>query len=288
MSLKNNVLAIIVNYNGAADTIECVDSLINSTFVPDIVIIDNGSKEEDFLALGKINHAKIIECNDNLGFAKANNIGIEYAINHDYPFVLLINNDTVCDSCMIERLVSNYSENEVLVPYIYYYSEKDALWYGGGTVDRIKGNSKHIYEKNDSNFYCDYATGCCMLLSRNILFKVGILPEDYFMYYEDMDYSLCLQKNGVKIKCIVDATLYHKVGKSSGGNQSVFSTYYLTRNRLNCVRKYKEEFRVTAYPFSLISRYLRIVVSLIKGRVDIAKAFYYGIRDHKKGINGRR
>lgn len=97
-----------------------------------------------------------------------------------------------------------------------------------------------------------------MMISSETLKKVGLLDERYFMYCEDTDFCIRLCQNKVKIKYIPSAKLWHKVSSSTGGSDSAFSTYYITRNRIAYLKKYGKFFHVTAYPFSLLTRYIRM------------------------------
>jgi GT2 family glycosyltransferase len=131
---------------------------------------------------------------------------------------------------------------------------------------------------------CTFASGCCMMIKANTFKVVGLLDEDYFMYCEDTEFCIRLLKNGIRIKYIPTAKLWHKVSQSTGGSDSAFSTYYMTRNRLNYIKKYCNEFSWTAYPFSLLTRYIRMITCKDKKK---KQAFRQGIHDHIKAVTGK-
>lgn len=295
--MDKSVFIILVNYNGAKDTLECVESIRKNDYDNIYtIIVDNNSKDIGVLKskLSKANDVTIISLKENFGFAKANNIGIEKALNNKADYVLLLNNDTVIEDTLVSKLVRNSQSHGdcVCVPKMYYYSEKNRIWYGGGEINRFTGNAKHSYmneldNKNMNLSYVTFATGCCILIPRNVIDKVGMLSCEYFMYCEDTDYCIRILLNDFKILFVPEAHLWHKVSKSTGGSTSPFSNYYITRNRLIYVKKYKNFFFFTAKYFSILSRYLRKFQARMKYNKELYFAFKYGIDDFKNGITGK-
>ncbi len=283
-----HIAVILVNYNGLSDTIDCLNSIGEQTLPIQAIVVDNASKENEALIIQKqFPKVKTIRSNNNLGFAGGNNVGIQWALNNNFEYIALLNNDTILDCQLFEYLLNEVEENAIVAPYMYYHSNPQHLWYGGGEINRWTGNAKHFYtNKNKQHpFECSFITGCCFMAHRNIWGKIGLLDESYFMYNEDTDYSIRLLQKKVKIKIVPQAKLWHKVGKSSGGKKSALSIYYTTRNRLQIVKKYKSFFKATAYPFSVITRYLWIFLMKLKGKNEW-RAFYRGIKDAQKGITG--
>lgn len=279
--------AIIVNYNGLSDTLECIKSLNSSDIDVYPIIIDNGSANSESEKLRNMfPDVKVIETGRNFGFAGANNIGIRFAISNGFTHVLLINNDTIVEKNTISTMLAKCNENCVVTCLIKYYSDKSSYWFAGGYISRLTGNSKHYTNpKKNHKKYCNFASGCCMLIPTQVIKKVGLLDDSYFMYYEDADYCIRLEEYQIPIVLETNAVIYHKVGKSSGGNQSAFSIYYLTRNRLRLVKIHKKYFFITAFLYSLISRYMRMFQLWVK-KDSRWKAFRNGINDFKKGVSG--
>lgn len=288
--MKNNAAVIIINYNGINDTLECVESLRKSTVSADIIIVDNASDNDEGKRLNEFcQDDTVLISSDNLGFAGGNNLGIRRAMDMNYEYIILLNNDTVIDPEMIGRLLKEASDTTIAVPAMYYFGHPDEPWYYGGEINRWTGNAIN-YEKKGSdtgNKEVSFATGCCMAIHRAIFEKVGMLDDSFFMYFEDAEFCIRCQKNGIKILFVPEAKLWHKVGRSSGGNGSALSIYYVTRNRLNCVKKYRDCFKFTAYPFSLYSRYFRML-QMRCSRKSGWRAFKVAIRDHKAGVTGKR
>ncbi|GHN38425.1 glycosyltransferase family 2 protein [Lactobacillus delbrueckii subsp. lactis] len=290
------VYLILVNYNGAKLTEECIDSIHKSKYDDQYevhtVVVDNGSKVDETKVLKqKYEDVIFIRSEENLGFAGGNNLGIKRALAEGADYVLLINNDTALDKGMLQELMKNAEPDIVLTGKILYYSKPNTIWCEGGTIDWKKGNSYNgkIGEKDTHNtekYYCEFASGCCMMIPREIINKIGMLQDDYFMYCEDTEYCLRLKQAGYQIMVVPKAVLYHKVSASSGGEDSPFSTYYITRNRLRLVKEHNELFDFSALMFSLISRYIRMFQFAFYSSKN-SKAIYYAIRDFKVGKNGK-
>lgn len=283
MSCK--IAIILINYNGVNDTIDCIKSLMESTILGTIIVVDNASTNDDVKKLkDEFTDVVIIESKKNLGFSGGNNLGIRYAIEHGFEIFILLNNDTVVASDMIQMLRMSLTDNNIVVPAMYYFSEHDKLWYGGGEINNRTGNAVHKCYNIERE--CTYATGCCIAITKDIIERIGYFDERYFMYCEDLEYSLRLHKNNVEILYQPAAKLWHKVGMSSGGGESAFSIYYVTRNRLNFIRENRDYFKYSAYLYAYCSRLIRMIQFMLKGKIEW-RAFRSGMRDHKKNIWGQ-
>ncbi len=293
IKVKNRVAIIIVNYNGLQDTIECVKSVSATENVNyKIIIIDNASDNNEGKQLCELfPDAKVIINDKNIGFAGGNNIGIDYAMKNDYDYVLLLNNDTVIDNKMIYNLLEYANSITITVPKMYYYYDKTKIWYGGGIINKITGNAKHLkfnqMDDGKGNIkHCNFATGCCMLIHRDIIRQIGKLSEDYFMYCEDTEYSLRALINNKSVMYVPEAKLWHKVGASTGQEKSELAIYYNTRNKLLYLQKYHNYFSKLSYPYTIITRYIRIFQYMLSGNLKW-KCIIKGIKDYKNGSVGK-
>ena len=288
-----NIYIILVNFNGIKLTEDCIDSIYqskydSSKYKVNIVVVDNGSKRDETQDLKrKYKDLIFIRSEENLGFAGGNNLGINRAISKGAEYVLLINNDTVLDKYMLQRLFENAQPNVVLTSKMLYYNKPDTIWCEGGKIDWKKGNSYNgkINQKDAhavQNYYCEFTSGCCMFIPCDVIRKVGLLNSDYFMYCEDTEYCIRLKKAGIKVMVIPTATLYHKVSMSSGGEDSPFSIYYMTRNRLRFIKEYSELFSSTAMRFAIVSRYIRCIQFFLLGKRNKSLAIIYAVHDFKK------
>lgn len=286
---------ILINYNGYKDTIECISSLKKIKYNNyRIIIVDNCSTDN---SIDKLNNyidgnekIILIRNTENNGFAGGNNIGIKHAMQLGTDYVLLLNNDTEVEENFICELIKPFEEYDnvgITTSKMMYYSEKNRVWFGGGHMDwtRFRGeheNYKLIDDFNDNIREITFATGCCMLIKNEVIKNVGLLPEEYFMYFEDLDYCLKVQENSYRIIYNPNSVIYHKVSSSSGGEESEFYIKWATRNRLILLNKYKNKISkldlYKAKAFIYISRVVKILQFIITGKIKKAIAIIRGMK----------
>lgn len=286
------VAIIILNYNGARDTLECVASITSmnhKNIEIQIIVVDNASIEKDILLLKSLkNKIKLIENNENLGFSGGNNVGIDYAIDLGVEYILLLNNDTLVEPNMLQELLRVFesrSEVGIAVPKIYFakghefhtnkYSEKErgkVIWYAGGIMDwnNVLAYHRGVDEVDHGQFESvsktDFATGCCLLIKKEVIKHVGMFDENYFLYYEDNDLSERVKRDGYSIVFNPKAIVWHKNAQSAGGSGSDLQDYYISRNRLLFGYRYAP---------------LRSKIALLRESIQV---FFNGRKWQRKGI----
>lgn len=294
----SSVVVILVNYHHAEDTIECVRSLRGCSPEPaEIIIVDNASTAASAGALragcpGVI----LLESATNLGFAGGNNLGIRRAMERPGRYVLLLNNDTTIEPDAIGKLVEAAERKErtgVLGAKIRYHDRPDLLWYGGGNVNPASGTVSHsgIGEPDDGR--CDqpkdvdFVTGCCMLISRDLLQTIGLLDETFFTYLEDVDFCLRAREAGFRVGYEPSAIVYHKVSRSTGWDSPAY-LYFNLRNRLLLSRKHSSWPRAIVFLPRFCWYYLRQFLRLALRRREAAglRAAWYGVVDGLKNFTG--
>lgn len=260
-----HVSIIIVDYNSHQLTLDCLKSLeeqANTKFNWNVVLIDNGSKE--MLVLPKELSPKryeLIRSAANLGFTGGNNLGIYHAIEkYNSDYVLLLNNDTEVDKDFLKNIVRCAEDDHqqgIVSAKIYFspgseyhtesYDESElgnVLWYAGGSVDwrhmaafhrGVDEVDRGQFDEQDS---CDFATGCAMLIRREVLEKVGPFDKRFFLYMEDVDLSLRAAAAGYELGFCPSAVVWHKNAGSSGGPGTSVADYYQTRNKLLLASKH--------------------------------------------------
>ena len=282
------ILSIVtVNYNGYKDTCELIDSIPFEDCL-EVIVVDNGSFENEASILQKrYPSIRVIRSDKNLGFAGGNNLGIKVAKG---KYIFLINNDTVFKEfnpkVLIKRLESSLQIGMVC-PKIRFAWKNNPIQFAGYTpLSSITARNKAIgFGEEDKGQYntprpTPYAHGAAMLIKREAIEKVGMMPECYFLYYEELDWSMMFTRAGYDIWYDPACTIYHKESQSTGQN-SPLRTYYITRNRLLLVKR----------NFSGINKYLAyaylqtvvatrdIIKYIIKGRMDLLKAVTRGLWD---------
>ncbi|VVB94965.1 Glycosyltransferase AglE [uncultured archaeon] len=243
------VVIIILNWNGREDTIECLDSLKHITYPNyEILLVDNGSTDGSVECFRERHPGmEIIENEENLGFAEGNNVGIRRAMDEGTDYVLLLNNDTVVDKNFLEELVTVAESDELIglvQPKILYYD--DLSINSTGFICDIFISTKHRgrYEKDEKQYDNSieegffYASGCSLLIKRNLLLELGneCFDRYLFAYYEDVDLSWIARLLNFKIVYCPTSTCYHKEGKTSGGFNPE-TTYWKNRNRIRIIIK---------------------------------------------------
>lgn len=249
LSLKNihnclpcpKVSIIILNWNTTDITCQLLRSIkLNLTYSNiEVILVDNGSKEDpssNFLSV--LSDIKIILNPSNYGFSAGCNIGMREATG-DYFFFL--NSDTEITSGIIEKLLEAFQEDSktgIVSPRIHSFYRKDEIEYAGYTrVHPITGRSRVIsggnkqIKKDQKLSETYFAYGAAMMISRKVYEDVGGLCEDYFAYYEELDWSNRIREKGYKIICNTEALVYHK-GSMSTASNTPFKTFLLTRNRM--------------------------------------------------------
>ncbi len=237
---NNNKISIIsVNFNGLKDTCEMIDSIPSPEGI-EIIIVDNGSNNDEASIISlRYPFVKTIRSEQNLGFAGGNNLGIRVATG-DYLFFL--NNDTILkEDWNINALVQRLSSDEhigMVCPKIRFSWGNCPIQFAGYTpLSPITLRNKSIgYNEEERMQYntarpTPYAHGAAMLVSRKALDKVGLMPECFFLYYEELDWSLMFRRAGYDIWYEPNCTIYHKESQATGQN-SPLKNYYITRNRL--------------------------------------------------------
>lgn len=209
-------------------------------------VIDNASPDNSLRIVKERADPRIavISNEKNLGFAKAANQGMRAAIAADGEFLVLINNDTLFSPDFLKRLVAVRSELSagVIAPRVMQREQPDKSWYAGGSLDNgwVFTNIHRKYEAADSSaaIEVDFAPGCCLGISREVLHRMGLLDESFFVYWEDTDFCLRLKKGGIKIFYVPEPFLLHSGGESSGGEHSPAYMRLYYRSYMQVLRKH--------------------------------------------------
>jgi Predicted glycosyltransferases len=210
---------VIINYCGAADTIECIDSLLATQGVrKEIYLLDNASPDESGSILQQHYSGQrdvhVQQMETNVGFGAASNLGATLALRAQCTHIVLLNNDTVVDQEMLRFLADASDENTVTAPIMYYYSNPERIWFGGGYFDTYGIPRHEGFGRIDSGMIAshsiEFATGCCMLIPRHVWEMIGGFDEAFFLYWEDVDLSIRMKRQNVDIELIPKAKLWHK------------------------------------------------------------------------------
>jgi len=234
-----NVFAIVLNYNGGTDVIKCLKSLYRSDYPSlEIVVVDNDSKDGSLETIKNLfQKSPIIKNSVNLGFATGNNVGIRFALEKFADYIFLLNNDAAVESDTISRLVAYAEKNPacgIASPLI--LKEKNgSVWFAGGKILWTKMRAVHEpYAGQKTAFPTQYASGCAMLVRKEVFKKIGLFDEDYFLYYEDADFSLRAKKENFTISILPDAIAYHQ---ETSNQKNTVKIYWLVLSALIFFKK---------------------------------------------------
>lgn len=291
MDLKAlRLVAVSVNWNRAKDTIACVQSLkAQSLPLNKIIVVENGSDEEpSFISRNPFDDIEVLETGKNLGFGAGANAGMKRALAMGADYVLLINNDTIADVKMLETLLEE-SQKEgfaISAPLIYYHDNPNEVWSAGGHICQVFGlplNAHHRKNPPSVNTQRSFLTGCCLLFSKFAIEKLGFFVEDYFMYYEDLDYMARARQAGIKIGLVPSAKLWHKEAQSSGGYLNPKERYWSARSLMKYSKRATKWWNaIPLWAHRAISVFLWTLRLLLKGKPDALKAYWQGLREGLK------
>ncbi len=288
---RPRVLAVTLNWRQAAVTLECVRALgaMTTTAALDILVIDNGSGDGSAEALRRElpPGVALLALPQNLGFGRGNNVGLRRALDGGYDYALLINNDAFAAPDMLDRLLAAAGPTVALVsPKIYYEARPDTLWFAGGrrrrrTLD-IAGTGRGQVDGPAwaADRDADYLLGTCLLVNLAAIAAVGLFDERYFMYFEDLDWSLRLQQAGYRLRLAAAAHLCHRVAAGSGGLESPFRRYHLARSGVIFWRTHRQMGNSPAILIFRAGSALKMLSRLIvTGKFTVAAAYWRGLRD---------
>ena len=234
---QNKVYIIIINFGTPEYSIECLESVHeNSHGVFQLVVVDvlnidqSVEKVTRWIEEKKDDRFILIEEKENKGFAFANNIGIKYSLRQDdCDFLWILNNDTVIEKNSLTELINFYKQNKdigntgFIGSKILDYGDKKLIQNVGGTFNKWTGYSvligmgeKDTGQFDNQNIKVDYVIGASMFCHTSLIKKIGMMPEDYFLYYEDIDWCITAQKAGFRNYTCTKSIIYHKQGLSTG------------------------------------------------------------------------
>lgn len=279
------ILTIIVTYNGEKYIEDCLASLQSQTHQTDILVVDNDSVDQTCEIIEKnYPQVKVLKLGYNSGFAHANNVGIQYAMEQGYEYVLLINEDTVADQYLIQELLRYADNKTAVIPQIYMNGSKTKVWYAAGKLDFEKCRAINCQE-NLKNKVTEvtFMTGCCMFIHMDVLREVGLFDEKFFMYYEDTDLSLRMYKHQIRMLYVPDTYVWHRL---QGRTRKPYYAYYMTRNKLYFLKKHAGVFQRSIYRLAF-DEVFRIIFRPDAYTKAFAKYQLKGIWDFLKKRMGR-
>lgn len=257
--MRKKVSIITVNYNHHPVTEALLHSIFATTTYShfEVIVVDNGSATNPVPAWQRqFPLVQFLRLPVNLGFAGGNNAGIAAATG-DYFF--LVNNDTEFTAGLVQQLVDtldNHADCGIVSPKIRYYDQPELLQYAGYTpMNYITCRNRCIGQFEVDNGQYDhrsgttgFAHGAAMMIKRAAIEKAGRMAENFFLYYEEMDWCELMRRAGFSIHVNMQALIYHKESMSVG-KTSPLKEYFMNRNRLLFIRRNAPLAKKTAFFF---------------------------------------
>ena len=298
MEVDKLVSVITINYNGLEDTCELMETLPLDDESIEVIVVDNASfKDEATIIEQRFPQVIVIRSQENLGFAGGNNLGIKAATGR---YLFFINNDTLLHSAStFQQLINRLESSKVIgavCPKIRFAWDIKPIQFAGYTplsLITLRNQAIGCGEKDDGQYNTAHATpylhGAAMMVKREVVERVGVMPECYFLYYEEFDWSMMMRHAGYELWYEPAATIYHKESRATG-QDSPLKTYYLTRNRLLfALRNIKMPQRWLTYLYLLGPVALRdLLRNLHSNRHPQLSAIRTAYRDFLAGRYGKK
>jgi GT2 family glycosyltransferase len=297
------VVAVVVNWNRGEDTLECLRSLEQQSYPRmGIIVVDNGSEDGSPESIQRnFPGVELIRLSHNTGFAGGFNQGIERALSQGGDYVLILNNDTVSDRLMVEKLMGDIRPGTgVAFPKIYYYDDPRRIWSVGARrqfltlemTDKATGQlDRGQWDKVQER---DYGTGCALLVPREVFAKIGLFDERYFAYYEDLDFSFRVKEAGFRMILVPEARLWHKVAQTSGGLDNPLERYLMAKGSVLFFGRHGGGWRrLFIVPYRLGSAVKTTFRLLLRRKYKSVSAYWKGLseglklvfQDHRSEFN---
>jgi len=253
---KPFVAIIIVNWNSYPHTSGCLNSLRKVSYANfKTIVVDNGSMDgSDHILEKEYPEVILLRNSENKGFTGGNNRGIEYALDQKYDYLMLLNNDTEVEPDFLDELVKVIEADHrigAVQPKFFFLNNKEKIWNAGGTIIkslgliRTVGENRTAKEKYNQPKNTEWITGCCFMVRADIVKKIGGLNDRFFIYYEDVEWSLRIQSLGYRLVYCPQSVVYHEAGmsnkkkvKGKEGYLNPIVHFLATRNNILMLRKY--------------------------------------------------
>ena len=253
MDSSTQTALLVLNWNNARDTLQCLQSLEPLQDAETrIIAIDNGSTDDSARVIADAYtrqsrpHIELLETHQNLGYAGGNNFGIRRALEQGAQYIGIVNNDVQVAPGFLAPLMNALSDPQVgvVTPLVAYMSEPDKVWALGQAVDWKTGNVTRVHAQETvqsvqqlAPSQVDAASGTAMLFKREVLERVGLLDDSFYLYYEETDWCLRVRQAGYTVLAVPASVVRHAVSSTLGAASPVID-YYMLRNHLRFIARH--------------------------------------------------
>ncbi len=257
---------IILHFGDIQDTKRCIESIENSKSpYRSLIVVNNDPLIEISKMLDKKSKRIYINTGANMGFAAGVNRGITYALDHGADYIALANNDTTATSDFITPVIELFEQNPkvgIASPVIAFKKNSTQYFDMGGNINTYTGKTYHTNTQKieaSQPYSVQYVSGCCMIIKRAVLERIGLFDVDFFLYYEDVDFCLRATAQGFSVFVVPSAIITHELSKTVGSN-SQKAVYHLTKSAKKFGKKYRKQFPLHT-PFMIWQSFIFILKS---------------------------
>ncbi|QHQ60683.1 glycosyltransferase [Anaerocolumna sedimenticola] len=294
----NDIGVIICNYNKEEYVINCIRSVMKSSISNfDVYVVDNASTDNSVERIkeefGK--EVTLIVNKDNLGGSGGFNTGLREALKHDYKYIMLLDNDIEMDKYSIEELykfMDSHDEVGMVGSKVYFMDYPERIWGYGGNINfksyRQEDNFKNCTDSESipEVLYCDYVAACSLMARADAIRKVGLMPEDNFIYWDDMEWGYRFNQAGYKVAVWGKSKVWHKAGGRNAGN--TFINYYMWRNRILFFLKVLPIEKRDHFSEMILSDMFQLIYSCnLKSETNIVKSVMFAFDDAIHKVSGK-
>lgn len=298
--MQKKLAIVLVNWNSFDLTKDTLESLSHTTYTNyDCIVVDNGSEDGSGLALKQaFPNCILIQSDINKGFTGGNNLGMEYALEKGYEYILLLNNDVAVEPNFLEPLIARLDQDPAIgavQPLIYFHHDQNLIWNAGSrylswiglplTLMYYRKDPQHLQTKQEKKI--DWITGCAFMIRAAVLKKTGNLKDKYFIYFEDVDLSFRIKKAGYTLSYVPSAVIYHIAGMSHKSKTKLKEgflnpkVHYLNgRNRIWFLKAHTPFWAIPTTFFYQFAYYSAVSFYFISRlRFNKLKAWWKGIKE---------
>lgn len=289
---------VICNFNKQDYVLKCIDHILNQSFSDfDIYVVDNASTDDSVSLIQEKYKAQVnlVLNEENLGGSGGFNSGMRKALEKDYEFLLLMDNDAFLEKYSLEKMYHVMMERQdigVVGCKILVADQPDVIQDCGSFIDFEQYDVRIPYKRKSADIElprlveCDYVPACALLIRVDVIRKIGLMPEKNFIYWDDMEWGYSCNQAGYKVVALSDAVVYHHSGQRDTG--CTFAKYYLWRNRIRFFSKYLPKEKREDFAIKTLTELFRIMYgSYLKEDTNIIQSLMFAWEDGIHNVSGR-
>ncbi|MCI8373324.1 MAG: glycosyltransferase family 2 protein [Lachnospiraceae bacterium] len=290
---------VICNFNKCSYVLNCIQSVLESdTSDYSIYVVDNASTDHSVSEIQKRygSQLQLLINSENLGGSGGFNRGIRAALKAGHPYIMCLDNDVLVDESAVRSLLDCMQEHKeigILGSRVYHMEEPDYVQQFGLNIDFENYIVDTLYANVPEDgtipelVFCDTVATCSVLVRTEAILKAGIMPEDNFIYWDDMEWGYRIQQAGYRAAVYGRSKILHTKG-ASNRNNAVFTNYYSIRNQIHFFMKYIKEDQLEDFAAKMLNNVFDTIYEcMYRDEHCAALAVRYGLEDAMYGIRGK-